>query len=140
MKLPTRLNRTRTLGIALLAVTFLVGGLAGAAFLRVLSAQEEAATAPDPGGCRGKGGGKEAFLIDRLELSPEQRARVDGILERRREQTEAFWEREGGRLHLIVDSTRAEIRSVLSPAQQAEYDRLRAEHRVRKGRRTEEAR
>lgn len=125
-------TRTRILGSALLLAMFVTGGLAGAAFTRVLNAEE-----PSPAGqagvhCHGphdKAKRKGAWL-QQLNLTPEQRVQVEQIMERRRAETRAFWDQEGVRLRAIVDSTRNEVRAVLTPAQRARYDELRARHRA----------
>lgn len=119
-------RRSRLVGFALLMMTFLVGGLAGAAFTQVLNAREPT-PAPAATACSAHGRHRETALIEQLDLTPEQRARVDAILERRRAEAHAFWETEGKRLQTIVDSTRLEVSAVLTPAQQARYDALRAE-------------
>lgn len=129
-------GRMRMAGMALLAVTFAVGMLAGTAFGRVLTAREPDAAAA-AAECEQKRG--PHYIFDELELTPEQRARIDGIMARRRALTDSLWQTDGARIRAAVDSTRAEIRAVLSPAQAAEYDRLRAEHEARK-RREREAR
>jgi Spy/CpxP family protein refolding chaperone len=130
-------SRPRLLGMALLVATFVAGGLAGAASSRVLAAREPAAhpAASDEGrrcqGDRGPGGATMRIL-NQLDLSAGQRARIDTITARRRAQMDAFWEGpEGRRMRAIVDSARAEIRAVLTPTQAAEYDRLKAEHKRR---------
>lgn len=131
MTLPRPSRRARLLGIALLVVTFAAGMLAGAAFDALAAREREPAPVQEPGWhCHGPHGKKTSMILDRLDLSPEQRARVDAVMARRRAQADAFWEREGPRMRGIVDSTRAEIRAILTPEQRAEYDRLRAEHRA----------
>ena len=135
---PRTPRRARLLGMALLAATFLTGTLAGAAIDQAVAARQ-----PDPAAdagrrCDGPPGKKTQAILHQLDLTPEQRERVDAIMERRRRQADAFWEREGPRMRSIVDSTRAEIRAVLTPEQRAEYDRLREAHRA--ARRAEHAR
>lgn len=122
-------SRMRMAGMALLAVTFAVGMLAGTAFGRVLSAREPD-TAAATAECEQKRGPHHIF--DELELTPEQRTRIDGIMARRRERTDSLWKTDGTRIRAAVDSTRAEIRAVLTPQQAVEYDRLRAEHEAKK--------
>lgn len=128
-------SRMRIAGMAMLAVTFAVGMLAGTAFGRVLSAREPdaAATAAE---CEKRG---PHHLFDELDLTPEQRTRIDGIMARRRERTDSLWQTDGTRIRAAVDSTRAEIRAVLTPSQAAEYDRLRAERDEKKRREREAA-
>lgn len=122
--------RSRILGAILLVVTFLAGGLAGAASLRVLNAAEPQPALPPGTHCHGPHEKRGGRWLEQLNLSAEQRAKVEQIMERRREQTSAFWENEGARLRVLVDSTRNEIRAVLTPEQRAEYDRLRAQRKA----------
>lgn len=124
--MPMRTRSPRLLGLALLTAVFLAGSLFGMAMNRTLLAEE--APAAGDAACEHRGG----KILDQLELSPSQRTEVDRILERRRAQTEAFWDSAGPRLRALTDTTRAEIRAVLTPAQAAEYDRLRAERRAAK--------
>jgi Spy/CpxP family protein refolding chaperone len=116
-------RRTRLTGMALLAVTFVVGALAGTAFGRVLKAGEPAPGSSAAAECRGERGPHHIF--DELDLTPEQRTRIDEIMARGRVRTDSLWKTEGTRIRAAVDSTRAEIRAVLTPAQRTEYDALR---------------
>lgn len=117
-------RRTRLTGMALLIITFAAGMLAGTAFNRVLSAREPAGQAARE--CEYDRGPHSIF--DQLDLTPVQRARVDSIMARRRERTDRLWQQDGQRIRAAVDSARAEIRTVLTPQQAAEYDRLREQH------------
>lgn len=126
--------RGRYLGLVLLAVTFTVGALVGAATHRVLEARP-AATAPARAGAGCAEADRDIFAS--LELTGEQRGRVDQILARRREQAEHFWQDAGPRLQALMDSTRSEIRAVLTEEQREQYDRLREERRARKKNRSE---
>ena len=125
-------RRMRMAGMALLAVTFVVGMLAGTAFGRVLSAREPDAAGAAAAECERKRGPHHVF--DELDLAPAQRARIDQIMARRRALTDSLWRTDGARIRAAVDSTRAEIRAVLTPEQAAEYDRLRQRRHDRKRR------
>ena len=127
---PASPRRTRLAGMALLVATFAAGMLAGTAFGRVLNAGEPAPRAAAE--CERRG---PHSIIDGLDLAPEQRERVDEIMAHRRILTDSLWKQDGARIRAAVDSTRAEIREVLTPAQRAEYDRLRAEHKKREAQR-----
>jgi Spy/CpxP family protein refolding chaperone len=118
-------NRTRVTGLALLIVTFAAGMLAGTAFSRVLSAGEPSAAANKD--CPSDERGPHS-IFDELELTAEQRTLVDTIMEHRRILTDSLWQQDGVRIRAAVDSARAEIRTVLTDDQRAEYDRLREEH------------
>lgn len=131
MTFPDSPRQARLLGVALLFATFAIGGLAGAAAVRLSAAREPAAAAPAAEGRTPREECRRTSTLDRVGLTPEQRERVNAVLERRRRETGAFWDEYGPILRAIVDSTRAEIRAVLTDEQRAEYDRLRAERRRR---------
>ena len=144
---------------ALLFTTFLAGALGGAAVTelsrpgpglrarierdfggerRVFVGQRpDGRERPDGRGGRpggpGMGVGRVPLLppgtLDRLELTEAQRASVDEILERRRAETEAILESVYPTLRAQVDSANEEIRAVLTPEQQATFDRIREEMR-----------
>lgn len=123
-------RRTRLTGMALLIVTFAAGMLAGTATNRVLSAREpdaRTAAANCPNDERGP-----HSIFDELGLTTAQRVRVDSIMARRRQRTDSLWQQDGQRIRAAVDSARAEIRTVLTPAQAAEYERLREEHEAKR--------
>lgn len=73
---------------------------------------------------------RHRHFLDQLGLSSAQRVRVDSILHHRRAQMDAFWTGPGLQLRAIVDSTRAEIRGVLTPVQQRAFDAARARARA----------
>jgi Spy/CpxP family protein refolding chaperone len=103
----------------LLIAAFVAGALAGAAGDRLLHAGE-----PRFHEARGRHGhDRMAVFIDELDLSSQQRARVEAALERRRPQAEAIWESVKPRLRAQIDSTNAEIRALLTPEQQEAFDR-----------------
>jgi hypothetical protein len=131
--------RTRLLGAGLLAGVFVAGGLAGAAVHQVRGASADDA----PPAEREREGPRERpcrVPFGYLNLTAEQRSRVDAAFERRRHQLDAFWKDNGPRYESIVDSTRAEFRSVLTPDQLTEYDRRREEQRQREEREREKRR
>lgn len=129
-------RRARLLGVALLAAAFSAGGLAGAAFERVLRADEPAPAAPaDSTGAKETRYRRTPEILAELDLTPEQQARIDAVMERRKPQMDAFWEGEGRKLRAIVDSTRAEVREVLDAGQRVRYDSLRALNKKERERR-----
>jgi Spy/CpxP family protein refolding chaperone len=106
----------------MLIIAFAVGALAGATTLRVAGG----AAVPERGGRPERRG---PDLFERLNLTPEQKTQVDAIMERRRVEMDAFWKEHGPTLRAIYDSTRAEIRTVLTPEQRALDDQFMAERR-----------
>lgn len=136
---PTPAHRTRLLGIAVLVLTFVVGALSGAALDRFLVAEptpapDVATPAAAPGGegreRRGRHGPpNERDIFDQLDLTTEQREKIDEILDHRRAQLDAFWAEARPRVHSLVESTRADIRAILTPEQRAKYDALRDQAR-----------
>lgn len=123
-------GRTRLVGFGLLAATFLVGALAGAAVDRVLSAEESA----DRTGAQREGDDDDgrSYVIDAVEMEPQQRAAIDAILKQRSKRMRSVWREAEPRLDAITDSARSEIMQVLSPEQRAEYERKLEERRKRR--------
>lgn len=132
-------GRMRLVGFGLLAITFVAGALSGAAIDRVLSADEPERVERD----RDRRDRGRSYIIDRVEMTDEQRAAIDEILEQRAERMRAVWREAEPRLDAITDSARAEIMEVLTPEQRAEYERRlnerRRDHRRDGGARQEEA-
>ena len=122
------LGRSRLLGFGLLLVTFLAGALSGAAVERVASAGEPEAEEP----ARERGDDRRRYVIDKVDMEPDQRAAIRAIMEQRSERMRAVWREVEPRLDAITDSTRTEIMSVLTPEQQAEYERRLKERRERR--------
>lgn len=112
-------GRMRMVAFGVLAATFLVGALAGAAVDRVLLADETEQV--DRRADRDDGRDRR-HLIDQIEKTPEQEAAIAAILERRGDRMRAVWSEMSPRMEAIADSTRSEIMQVLTPAQRAEYE------------------
>jgi Spy/CpxP family protein refolding chaperone len=106
-----------------LLVMFAVGALTGAATMRVAGGADATPRA------RAESRESRPDLFERLELTPEQRVQVDAIMERRRDEMDAFWKQHGPQLRAITDSARVEIRSVLTEEQRAAEEEFRAERR-----------
>lgn len=132
------LMRPRLIGLVLVGTAFLAGGLGGAAFDRVLSAGEIRDAHAVAAACdshRHKG----SDIFDDVGVTPEQRATIDAILQRRREETDAVWQEAGPKLRAIVASAKEEIiETTLNDAQRERYEQLSSERRARKKREREE--
>jgi Spy/CpxP family protein refolding chaperone len=125
-------KRARVMGIALLAVIFMVGALSGAATMRVVGDEAPKLKRVQQD--------VQPNLLDRLELTPEQRQDADAILERRRAEMEAFWDEHRPALRAIADSARAELRALLTPEQAEIEKRFMEERRVHMEKRDRERR
>ena len=77
------------------------------------------------------GAERDRHFGEELGLDSVQRARVDSVFARRRVQIDSFWKGPGKSLRAIMDSTRDEVRSVLTPEQRAKFDRRHMEGRPR---------
>jgi Spy/CpxP family protein refolding chaperone len=77
------------------------------------------------------GPARDGHFAQELGLDSLQRMRVDSVFARRRVQIDSFWKGPGRSLRAIMDSTRQEVRSVLTPEQRARFDKLRMEGRPR---------
>ncbi len=129
------LGRVRAKGIAILLLTFLVGGLAGAALERARASR----SAPEPTtrGWEARPGafrpGRLPPAFGRLGLTDEQRARISEIMEQAWPQTEEIMSEMLPRLRAVTDSIHDEIRAVLTPEQAAKLDSLLPRGRFRTG-------
>lgn len=75
------------------------------------------------------GAERDHHFGEELGLDATQRARVNSVFARRRVQIDSFWSGPGRSLRSIMDSTRQEVRSVLTPEQRAKFDRRRVQGR-----------
>lgn len=67
-----------------------------------------------------------AQRLDRhLDLSDEQRAKIEEILDRRHERMNSIWASVRPRVRAEVEQTNAEIESVLTPEQRAKFAKMR---------------
>jgi Spy/CpxP family protein refolding chaperone len=109
----------RTRGILLLLVCFAAGAAVGVAGDRVLRRE------------RGQSIKLESSLpelLDKLDLTREQRQAADSLLTRRTPRAEAVMREAIPRLAAIADSVDTDFRALLTPAQRVKLDSLR--HRV----------
>src|SRR5258705_4463820 len=111
----------RQIGAALLLAAFIAGAAVGFAFDRVVR--------PGPG--------LKTFVVsdmsgvlDRLELSNQQRAQADSILQRRAPTTERMMLDVADRLRGLSDSVDLELRGILTSQQRARLDSLRGERKL----------
>lgn len=117
-------QRARAVGALLLAATFAVGGLAGMAAEEALGLDwfdfldEDAAPAEDR-------------LFAGAALTDAQERRIEQIRDRREARLEGYWESRLPDIQRIMDDSYGEMRGVLTPEQQAAFDRRVRELRGR---------
>ena len=116
----------RWIAVLLVFVLFVVGVAVGALGMHLFdaSALHRAArgVAPDPRGFAGR-------LERALDLSVEQRERIDEILMNSHIEADALHQELLPRVREHMDRTREKIRVVLTPEQQAAFDELEQRHR-----------
>lgn len=122
-------GRVRLRGLALLMVTFVAGGLAGAAVEHVRAPESSWSGPlardggpPTPPMRRDPGNFVPAIFED-LDLSERQREEIRRILRESRSVTDSLLGRFMPRLRAVTDSVRREIRSVLTPEQRERMER-----------------
>lgn len=132
----------RTLAGLVIVLTFVVGGLAGAVADRAIVRPSASHGMGPPGrrpegppGSRrdreGRERGRERFvqqLRGELQLTDAQVAKIDSITKVREQKMSAIWAEVGPRIHALIEETRAEVDSVLTPAQRAKMQELRRQH------------
>jgi hypothetical protein len=109
----TRAKWTATL---MLSLTFVVGALSGMALEEAAGIDWFDFLDDDESSV------SDLRLITGLDLTAEQRATVDRILERQEDQLEDYWEQRMPDVKGILGKSYAEIRVVLTPTQQTVFD------------------
>jgi Spy/CpxP family protein refolding chaperone len=114
--------RARWIGLAVLALVFVAGAVAGAAL--------EHARKP-LGGVRPPG---IPPFVEELGLDQDQHAKILEIFERHGPEFEAGLKESFKAMEPTIDAIDAEIRLVLTPAQQAQFDSMRQRMREERAR------
>ena len=140
-----RFDRSSLLAAALLVVTLVFGVVGGVALDRWLFRPGAHAAGPraalprrmgdqraDPARLRSEFSGQLARALD---LTPDQRVRVDSILQRQQSRSRALMRQMAPELQRLADSTRAELQQVLTPEQWERMQQLRSERTGRRMRR-----
>jgi Spy/CpxP family protein refolding chaperone len=127
-------NQTKLQGVLILVGVFLLGALAGGAGLFAWQ-QRESADELMAGPTEWMQHRRLIALGRRLDLTSAQRDRIRDIMVRHRAEREKLLTEVDERCGAVIREHKAkvdaEIRAVLSPGQQAEFDRLQAKQRER---------
>ena len=143
------LRRTRLQATGLLAITFTVGALVGAAVERAVKARgndpavasQTARREPDRRDDRNGRGGRgdrrvpiflEPQVLDELKITVDQRTRIEAILKSRDQQTRLLFEAMKPRMDVVMDSTRREIRALMTQEQRDKLDAIIKERHQRR--------
>ena len=109
------IQRSKGIAALLLLLTFAVGSLTGMALEEALGIDwfefldEDSDEEPDR-------------LLAGLDLSREQRARAEEILEREEDRLEEYWESRLPEIQGILEQSYSEIREILRPEQREAFD------------------
>lgn len=109
----TRAKWTATL---MLSLTFVVGALSGMALEEAAGIDWFDFLEDDESSV------SDLRLMAGIDLSAQQRATVDGILERQEDELEDYWDERMPDIKGILGKSYAEIRVLLTPAQQTVFD------------------
>jgi hypothetical protein len=129
------ITRTRRTAILVLLAVFLVGGMVGWLLEEVVEDRDWPSfeLEQDDDGRQGDhdplDDDAEEVFLKRLGLSTEQSRAADRLLDEREDRLEAYWKGRIPEIETLVHSTRQEIRKLLTPDQQAAYDRWIEEQR-----------
>lgn len=80
----------------------------------------------------------EETVLAHLDLTAEQRERIERVFEAREDRLERYWDARLPELESVIDSSRDEIRAILTPAQRSTYDSQLARLRFQPRRHFEE--
>ena len=123
----------RAKGIAALVAVFALGATAGGGGAYAWLRRDDVTSADDDRGLRSP---RRLRALERaLDLTSAQRERVRAILDEsageRRQLAQAMFERCGDGLRMHHDAVSAQIRALLTPAQQARFDVISTQQRDR---------
>jgi Spy/CpxP family protein refolding chaperone len=129
-------RRMRILAVLTLLVVFVAGSLVGAAVER---GRDHGRRGDRPPRGEGRRGPPPMFaegspLADRLKLTPAQRDSIERITERDRVRADSIFRETRRGMRARFDSTMMAVDSVLTPAQRAEWQKVRQEWQAREGR------
>jgi len=110
----------RVVAVLALVIVFSAGVAAGVAGSRLLAARATPAAPPPP---EWRPLGVDGRILDGLDLTERQREAIEAILARHRAEALREWQDVASRFREIVTSASMEIRGVLTPEQQQEFDR-----------------
>lgn len=140
----TSQSTTRTLSVLVLVAVFTSGILLGVALDRrspETAVPADSVAAADTSESDGGEGRRRPLMIDQVDMSAEQRAAIDSIVEagfaRIREVGEQYEEAYDEERARIILSIREDIVAVLTPEQAAEYERIRRERMEERRRRNQ---
>lgn len=136
-------RNARLIGTALLVITFVAGALAGAAVIRVLSAESKTETAVRKhSGSSSIKGSSRRLLLDsafakEIGLTADQRAQIVASLDRRDAEAKALWHGFEPQLKAIGHEVHSEIAKILTAEQQQKLDAALEQHRGERRKRRE---
>jgi hypothetical protein len=119
----------RRTAVLLLLAVFLAGGAAGWLLEDVVDeihwpgGHREGSTIARPDDDEPLDDDAEEDFLETVGLSQSQLDSVDHLLDRREDRLEDYWKSRLPDLQALVDSSRREIRALLTPEQRAAYDR-----------------
>ncbi len=117
------MQRSKQTALMFLLGALLVGGALGFSADRVMLRDKICPSGKDQKGWR-------ARMFDELELSTEQRAAMDSILDDRHRQMRALMAPIRPRLDSISDASWAQMTTIMTDEQRAEFERMRQESRA----------
>jgi Spy/CpxP family protein refolding chaperone len=116
--------------ILALVLVFITGFAAGALVEDIADEMERPFAVADDDDDGGRPRSEETILAN-LALSPEQRLQVERVFQSREDRLEAYWDDQLPDLDSVIDSSREEVRSLLTPEQRTIYDSQVNELRTR---------
>lgn len=129
----TSTGKLRLLSLVVLLGTFFAGSLAGAAFTRVVNADQAVQSQPEKKAEQPEKK-KRRSIFDELGLTPQQDSQIHAIMKQTEPKTDSMWREFRPRIRAVIDSAHAEIDNVLKPEQRQQLQQWRQERRERQRR------
>jgi hypothetical protein len=123
------LGRVRVQGILLLAIAFVIGGIAGVLVDRA-NPMRDRRPRMDRSDRRFERPGEFPGFFEKLDLTDEQRGKIHAIFEAHRPVIDSLMAETMPRIRAQRDSAAAEISLVLTPEQRERFEKLSPRHRL----------
>jgi Spy/CpxP family protein refolding chaperone len=118
---------TALLALFVVALAFIAGGVVGFAADRFMLRRGFAHGGPPQFSTR-----SIVRHLDReLDLTPDQKAKVEEIVKRRHEHIDSVWTNIHAQIRTEIDGANAEIEKILTPEQRVKFDRMKMRMRSR---------
>ncbi len=109
-------------------ITLATAGMLALGSIVYLQANEGDESGHGPGHCHGMRGNPLEHLSNKLDLTADQKAKVQPIIDQARPQIEAIHKEAMEKMRSVMENAGTQIRPLLTPEQQQKFDAMKQAH------------